>query len=55
MSLDLSALASAPRLLFRIPLQPLQGRRFQPTGFPNLGAGTFQTSAGLSVLVESAQ
>ena len=55
MSLDLSALNAAPRLLFAIPLQPLQGKRFQPTGFPNLGAGTFQTQDGLSVLVESPQ
>ncbi len=55
MSLDLSALSAAPRLLFSIPLRPLQGSRFQPTGFPALGAATFQTSAGLSLLVESAQ
>ena len=55
MPLDLSVLESARRLLFRIPLQPVQGKRFQPTGFPNLGAGTFQTQDGLSVLVESPQ
>lgn len=55
MSVDLSALASSPRLLFSIPLQPLQGRRFQPTGFPSLGAATFQTGEGTSLLVESAQ
>lgn len=53
--LDLSALDAAPRLLFAIPLRPLQGQRFQPTGFPSLGAATFQTASGTSLLVESAQ
>lgn len=55
MSLDFSKLDTAPRLLFAIPLRPLQGSRFQPTGFPNLGAATFQTQDGLNLLVESAQ
>lgn len=55
MSVDLTALASSPRLLFSIPLRPVQGQRFQPTGFPGLGAATFQTTAGLNLLVESAQ
>lgn len=55
MSPDLSALASAHRLLFEIPLAPLQGHRFQPTGFPGLGAATYQTPAGRALLVESAQ
>jgi len=55
MSLDLSVLDGAPRLLFEIPLRPVQGQRFQPTGFPGLGAATFQTSTSASLLVESAQ
>jgi len=55
MSLDLSPLEQASRLLFEIELRPLQGLRFQPTGFPGLGAATFQTPQGLSLLVESAQ
>ena len=55
MTIDLTALESATRLLFKIPLKPLQGSRFQPTGFPSLGAATFQTGAGTSLLVESAQ
>ncbi len=55
MQIDLTTLAGTPRLLFAIPLQPLQGHRFQPTGFPNLGAATFQTEKGLALLVESAQ
>ncbi len=55
MSINLKPLADQHRLLFAIPLKPLQGRRFQPTGFPNLGAATYQTKAGLCLLVESAQ
>ncbi|HSW62007.1 MAG TPA: type I-U CRISPR-associated RAMP protein Csb1/Cas7u [Dissulfurispiraceae bacterium] len=51
----LTALNNCNRLLFAIPLQPLQGQRFQPTGFPSLGAATFQTRNGMSLLVESAQ
>ncbi len=53
--LDLSALNGQTRLLFTIPLQPVQGQRFQPTGFPSLGAATYQSSAGNMLLVESAQ
>ena len=55
MSLDLQRLTGQHRLLFAIPLRPLQGQRFQPTGFPGLGAATFQTAAGACLLVESAQ
>lgn len=55
MTIDLSLLAQAPRLLFAIPLTPLQGQRFQPTGFPSLGAATFRSPAGDCLLVESAQ
>lgn len=55
MSLDVSALISQSRVLFSIKLKPLQGPRFQPTGFPSLGAATYQTSHGMGILVESAQ
>jgi CRISPR-associated protein Csb1 len=55
MTLDLSKLDNTHRLLFSIPLVPLQGKRFQPTGFPGLGAATFQTRDGQCLLVESAQ
>lgn len=55
MTLNLSELDNAQRLLFEIPLKPLQGQRFQPTGFPGLGAATFQTDNGQCLLVESAQ
>ena len=53
--LDLSGLDHPSRLLFKVPLQPVQGDRFQPTGFPSLGAATYQTKEGKKLLVESAQ
>lgn len=55
MALDLSALDKSQRLLFEIPLKPLQGQRFQPAGFPGLGAATFQSQDIPCLLVESAQ
>ncbi len=56
MSLNFDALATAPRLLVEAHLQPLQGTRFQPTGFPNLGAATYDGPNGeRMLLVESAQ
>lgn len=55
MNIDLQPLENSHRILFKIPLIPLQGQRFQPTGFPSLGAATFQTQEGTSLLVESAQ
>ena len=33
MSLNLNALEDAPRLLLKATLEPVQGTRFQPTGF----------------------
>jgi CRISPR-associated protein Csb1 len=55
MTIDLSPLDKPTRLLFSIELRPLQGDRFQPTGFPSLGAATYQTKDGQKLLVESAQ
>lgn len=58
MTLDLNPLLSstAPsRLLIEAELQPVQGTRFQPTGFPDLGAALFETPDGPCLLVESAQ
>ena len=63
MPLDLSTLEGVPRLLMEVPLKPVQGSRFQPTGFPDLGAATFkalrrengETVEVDSLLVESAQ
>lgn len=55
MSIDLNILDNSHRILFNIPLRPIQGDRFQPTGFPSLGAATYQTKEGTKLLVESAQ
>lgn len=55
MPLNLSALDSQPRLLLEVPLKPLQGSRFQPTGFPDLGAATYEHNQVNMLLVESAQ
>ncbi|MBI2190458.1 MAG: type I-U CRISPR-associated protein Cas7 [Planctomycetes bacterium] len=52
---DLKALDNASRLLMTVALRPVQGDRFQPTGFPSLGAATYQTKDGQKLLVESAQ
>lgn len=52
---DLTAINTASKLLFAIELQPLQGERFQPTGFPSLGAATYQSKHGANLLVESPQ
>jgi CRISPR-associated protein Csb1 len=53
--LDLSPLDKVSRLLLTVELKPVQGDRFQPTGFPSLGAATYQTKDGPKLLVESAQ
>ena len=57
MPLDLTALDNAPRLLIEARLKPVQGTRFQPTGFPNLGHAVYDSpdGRGRTVLVESAQ
>jgi len=57
MSLDLSPLANSHRLLLEANLVPLQGTRFQPTGFPQLGAAEYDgpTEGQRMLLVESAQ
>lgn len=49
-------LTKAPRLLLEVDLKPLQGTRFQPTGFPDLGAAEYEVAGGTRMLlVESAQ
>lgn len=55
MAVTLDKLDGHYDLLFEIPLKVRQGHRFQPTGFPDLGAAEFDTPAGRSLLVESAQ
>jgi CRISPR-associated protein Csb1 len=44
------------RTVLEVDLAPVAGRRFQPTGFPDLGAAEFDAADGSkSLLVESAQ
>lgn len=53
---NISALDKEPRLLLRAKLKPLQGTRFQPTGFPEIGAAQYDGPDGTPMLlVESAQ
>ena len=47
---------STSRTLLEVDLAPMAGSRFQPTGFPDLGAAEFDTADGTkALLVESAQ
>ena len=57
MPLDFSSLNNEPRLLMEAELEPVQGHRFQPTGFPNLGHARYESpdGRGSMILVESAQ
>ena len=56
MTIDLAPLSSHPRLLFAADLRPVQGERFQPTGFPDLGSATYTLPDGTEMLlIESAQ
>lgn len=49
-------LPSSPRLLLDATLTPVQGSRFQPTGFPDVGPGVYTLPNGDDqLLVESAQ
>ncbi|MBX3199288.1 MAG: type I-U CRISPR-associated protein Cas7 [Labilithrix sp.] len=54
-SLDALLQPTEHRLLIEAPLRPVQGTRFQPTGFPDLGAAVFDAPGGRRLLVESAQ
>lgn len=50
------ALSGSSRLLIEVPLAPVQGQRFQPTGFPDLGAANYTLPDGTEkLLVESPQ
>jgi CRISPR-associated protein Csb1 len=54
--IDYEALTNAPRLLLECELRPLQGDRFQPTGFADLGPARYQRPDGTEMLlIESAQ
>lgn len=56
MSNILNGALDASRILIEVALKPVQGSRFQPTGFPSLGAAEFRSPNGATnILVESAQ
>ena len=60
MAIQLEQLTGQPRLLMEARLEPVQGTRFQPTGFPDLGAAVYDApgengNVEQVVLVESAQ
>ena len=55
-AINYEILDSAPRLLMEAKLKPLQGDRFQPTGFADLGPARYTLPEGIEmVLVESVQ
>lgn len=55
-AIDYGALSNTPRLLMEARLKPLQGHRFQPTGFADLGPARYTLPDGTEMLlVESAQ
>ncbi len=54
--MDIKGLEGKQRLLISVELKPLQGERFQPTGFPDIGAATYSAPDGTKMLlIESAQ
>ena len=54
--MNLDGLKNQSRLLLEVDLEPVQGTRFQPTGFPDLGAAEYRAVDGTRMLlVESAQ
>ena len=56
MTIDYDKLANEPRLLMQVDLKPLQGDRFQPTGFADLGPARYNAPDGTEMLlVESPQ
>ena len=56
MPIDYAALQTTPRLLLEARLRPLQGERFQPTGFADLGPARYSLPDDTEMLlVESAQ
>ncbi|MGO9455299.1 MAG: type I-U CRISPR-associated RAMP protein Csb1/Cas7u [Candidatus Binataceae bacterium] len=56
MTIGYDKLKDVPRLLMEAKLKPLQGHRFQPTGFADLGPARYTLPDGTEMLlVESAQ
>lgn len=53
--MNLEAFRATARLLVEADLRPVQGTRFQPTGFPDLGAAEYRFGDRRMLLVESAQ
>ncbi|MDI3299517.1 MAG: type I-U CRISPR-associated RAMP protein Csb1/Cas7u [Bacillota bacterium] len=54
--MDWSRIAAADRLLIEADLWPIQGERFQPTGFPEIGPAQYRLADGTPMLlVESPQ
>jgi CRISPR-associated protein Csb1 len=43
------------RTVLEVDLAPLAGRRFQPTGFPDLGAAEFDSADGKKALLVDGQ
>lgn len=53
---EIERLRSEPKILCEANLEPVQGQRFQPTGFPDLGAAEYTAPDGTQMLlVESPQ
>lgn len=56
MTIDYAKLKDTPRILVEAKLKPLQGDRFQPTGFADLGPARYTSPNGTEMLlVESTQ
>jgi CRISPR-associated protein Csb1 len=56
MTIDYATLEKVPRLLAQVKLRPVQGHRFQPTGFSDLGPARYTLPDGTEMLlVESNQ
>jgi CRISPR-associated protein Csb1 len=46
---------TSQRTVLKAELRPFVGSRFQPTGFPDLGAAEFESADGRALIVESVQ
>lgn len=51
MTIDYDVLCKLPRLLMEAKLRPLQGNRFQATGFPDLGPARYTLPDGTEMLL----
>ena len=47
----MNLLPTSPRILLEATLVPLQGTRFQPTGFPDIGAATYKLADDTAIKV----